>query len=157
MHEGGGRYDVEAVPVEFALQHEEYARGPGQRDESRTRRVRALLCTAPLHELQASRASRPPIFAKLDCYDLALGAIDFVVDKMGFDTGADPEAVVGHLFSEIVDWAPDESEDAVELAARTINEVLIRPQRGLYSEVDDATRRPFDFALLREEPAPEDQ
>lgn len=129
--------------------------GPGQRDESRTRRVRALLCTAPLHELQASRSSRPPIFAKLDCYDLALGAIDFVVDKMGFDTGADPEAVVGHLFSEIIDWAPQESEDAVEAAARAINEVLIRPQRGSYSEVDDPTRRPFDFALLREEPSPE--
>lgn len=128
---------------------------PAHRDDSRTRRVRALLCTAPLHELQTSRSSRAPIFAKLDCYDLALGAIDFVVDRMGFDTGADPEALVAHLFGEIVDWAPDESEDAVEAAARTINEILIRPQRGLYSEPDDPTRRPFDFALLREEPAPE--
>lgn len=127
----------------------------GLRDDSRMRRVRALLCTAPLHDLQMSRASRPAIFEKLDCYDLALGAIDFVVDRMGFDTGADPEAVVGHLFGEIIDWAPEETEDTIEAAARTINEVLIRPQRGLYSEPDDPTRRPFDFALLREEPSPE--
>lgn len=32
---------------------------------------------------------------------------------------------------------------------------LVRPQRGSYSAPDDPTRRPFDFALLREEPAPE--
>lgn len=128
---------------------------PGQRDESRTRRVRALLCTAPLHDLQANRANRGGVFPELDCFDLALGAIDFVVDHMGFDSGADPEAVVAHLFGEIVDWVADASEDDIEGAARTINEVLIRPQRGQYSEPDDPTRRPFDFALLREEPSPD--
>lgn len=126
---------------------------PGQRDDSRSRRVRALLCTAPLHELQATRANRGGIYPQIDCFDLALGAIDFVVDHMGFDTGADPEAVISHLFGEIVDWVPDASIDEVESAARAINEVLIRPQRGLYSEPDDPTRRPFDFALLREEPS----
>lgn len=128
---------------------------PGQRDESRSRRVRALLCTAPLHDLQATRANRGGIFPELDCFDLALGAIDFVVDHMGFDTGADPEEVVSHLFGEIVDWVPDATEDDAEAAARAINEVLIRPQQGLYSEPDDPTRRPFDFALLREEPSPD--
>lgn len=127
----------------------------GLRDASRTRRVRALLCTAPLHELQASRAQRGGIFTQLDCYDLALGAIDFVVDKMGFDTGAEPEQVVEHLFSEIIDWVPDGDPDDAEAAARAINEVLIRPQRGLYSDADDPTRRPFDFALLREAPVPD--
>jgi hypothetical protein len=126
---------------------------PGQRDQSRSRRVRALLCTAPLHELQATRPNRGGIFPSLDCFDLALGAIDFVVDHMGFDTGAEPEAVVAHLFGEIIDWVPDADEDDAEGAARAINEVLIRPQRGLYSEADDPTRRPFDFALLREEPS----
>ncbi|HEV8650492.1 MAG TPA: hypothetical protein VG276_14055 [Actinomycetes bacterium] len=146
-----GRH-VGAIPTTPATEPTSH---PGRRDESRTRRVRALLCTAPLHELQTARASRGGIFTRLDCYDLALGAIDFVVDHMGFDTGADPEAVVGHLFGEIVDWVPDAAEDEAEAAARAINEVLIRPQRGLYSEPDDATRRPFDFALLREEPAPE--
>jgi hypothetical protein len=125
----------------------------GQRDDSRSRRVRALLCTAPLHELQASRAMRGVLFPQLDCFDLALGAIDFVVDHMGFDTGADPEAVVTHLFGEIADWVPDADAEQAEAAARAINEVLIRPQSGSYSEPDDPTRRPFDFALLREEPS----
>jgi hypothetical protein len=128
---------------------------PGLRDESRARRVRALLCTAPLHELHAGRAQRGGIFPDLDCYDLALGAIDFVVDKMGFDTGADPEQVVFHIFDEICGWVPDADTDEAEAAARAINEVLIRPQRGSYSDADDPTRRPFDFALLREAPAPE--
>lgn len=125
----------------------------GQRDDSRSRRVRALLCTAPLHELQAGRAIRGGVFPQLDCFDLALGAIDFVVDHMGFDTGADPEAVVTHLFTEIADWAPDAEPEQAEAAARAINEVLIRPQSGSYSEPEDPTRRPFDFALLREEPS----
>lgn len=144
--------DVEGLDAEVGA--EPPAR-PGQRDESRSRRVRALLCTAPLHDLQATRANRGKIFPELDCFDLALGAIDFVVDHMGFDSGADPEAVVAHLFGEIVDWVPAASEDDVEAAARAINEVLIRPQRGQYSEPDDPTRRPFDFALLREEPSPD--
>lgn len=128
---------------------------PGLRDASRARRVRALLCTAPLHDLQAGRAQRGGIFPDLDCYDLALGALDFVVDKMGFDTGADPEQVVTHIFDEICDWVPDAGTDEAEAAARAINEALIRPQRGTYSDADDPTRRPFDFALLREAPAPE--
>jgi len=147
----GGRYEG----VSEAAVIENSAAGAGIRDESRTRRVRALLCTAPLHELQTNRKSRGGIFPDLDCYDLALGAIDFVVDKMGFDTGANPEEVVEHLFGEIVDWVPVAEADEAEAAARAINEVLIRPQRGSYSEPDDPTRRPFDFALLREAPAPE--
>ncbi len=154
-----GQVDLDGRPTDHELVTElaagHFDPAPGLRDESRSRRVRALLCTAPLHELQASRAQRGGIFPDLDCYDLALGAIDFVVDKMGFDTGADPEQVVIHIFDEICDWAPDADTDEAEAAARAINEVLIRPQRGTYSDADDPTRRPFDFALLREAPAPE--
>lgn len=133
---------VEPVPAEAVL-----------RDDSRTRRVRALLCTAPLHDLQSSRAARGGIFELLDCYDLALGAIDFVVDRMGFDTGADPVELMERLRAEVSVWAPEAGEDEVEGAARAVNEALLRPQRGSYSTPDDPTRRPFDFALLREEPA----
>lgn len=122
-------------------------------DSSRGRRVRALLCTEPLHDLQSSRNMRGGIFPLLDCYDLALAAIDFVVDAMGFDTGADPAAVADFLFAEVHRAAPEASDDEVDAAARVINETLIRPQRGAYS--DDEIRRPFDFQLLREEPAPD--
>lgn len=122
-------------------------------DGSRGRRVRALLCTEPLHDLQSSRNMRGGIFPLLNCYDLALSAIDFVVDAMGFDTGADPAAVADFLFAEVHRAAPDAADDEVEAAARVINETLIRPQRGAYN--DDETRRPFDFQLLREEPAPD--
>ncbi len=129
--------------------------GEAVRDESRSRRVRALLCTAPLHDLQASRSARGGIFERLDCYDLALGAIDFVVDRMGFDSGADPDELLDRLCAEAAIWAPDAPDGEIEAAARAINETLVRPQRGSYSLADDPTRRPFDFALLREEPAPE--
>lgn len=129
--------------------------GIPMRDESRSRRVRALLCTAPLHDLQANRAVRGGIFEALDCYDLALGAIDFVVDRMGFDTGADPDELIERLCAEVAIWAPNATHEQVDNAARVINEALVRPQRGSYSAPDDPTRRPFDFALLREEPAPE--
>lgn len=122
-------------------------------DPSRSRRVQALLCTEPLHDLQSSRNMRGGIFSLLDCYDVALAAIDFVVDAMGFDTGADPVDVVDFLVAEVRKAAPDATDVDVDAAAHVINETLIRPQRGSYS--DDEVRRPFDFQLLREEPAPD--
>ena len=96
---------------------------------------------------------RGGIFPALDCYDVALAAIDFVVDAMGFDTGADPADVADFLFSEVRRALPDATEDEIRAAARVINETLIRPQRAAYS--DEEVRRPFDFQLLREEPAAE--
>jgi hypothetical protein len=85
-------------------------------DPSRSRRVQALLCTAPLHELQSSRSMRGSIFRALDCYDLALAAIDDMVDQMGFDSGysrrirqlrVDPTDVVGSA-------QPEDSPDPEE-------------------------------------------
>lgn len=124
-------------------------------DPSRANRVRALICTEPLHDLQANRGRRGGVFARLDCYDIALATIDFVVDQMGFDSGAEPDAVLGYICDEISRSAPDAATEAVNEAAVAINEALIRPQRGTYQDAGDPTRRPFDFQLLREEPAPD--
>jgi hypothetical protein len=124
-------------------------------DPSRANRVRALICTEPLHDLQTNRGRRGPLFASLDCYDIALAVIDFVVDHMGFDSGAEPGAVLEFIATEISIQAPDFDADAVGEAAVVINETLIRPQRGSYQDAGDPTRRPFDFQLLREEPSPE--
>ena len=60
-------------------------------DPSRANRVRALICTEPLHDLQTNRGRRGPLFTSLDCYDIALAVIDFVVDHMGFDSGLSRE------------------------------------------------------------------
>ncbi len=124
-------------------------------DPSRANRVRALICTEPLHELQANRGRRGGIFAALDCYDIALATIDFVVDQMGFDSGAEPGAVVDFICAEVARFAPEAGAGEVDEAASAINEALIRPQRGSYQDAGDPTRRPFDFQLLHEEPAPE--
>ncbi len=124
-------------------------------DPSRANRVRALICTEPLHDLQANRGRRGPLFAVLDCYDIALATIDFVVDHMGFDSGAEPTAVLDFIGGEIANQAPGFDADAIGEAAVVINETLIRPQRGSYQDAGDPTRRPFDFQLLREEPSPE--
>lgn len=127
--------------------------GTEQPDPSRGNRVRALLCTEPLHELQTNRGRRGPLFAQLDCYDVALATIDFVVDHMGFDSGAEPQAVLDFIAAQITRLAPDADTSAVAEAAVVINETLVRPQRGSYQDADDPHRRPFDFQLLREEPA----
>ena len=142
----GGGLDLAREPVGGTF---------AQPDPSRANRVRALICTEPLHDLQANRGRRGRLFAALDCYDIALATIDFVVDHMGFDSGAEPGAVLEFITAEIARQAPSSKPDALSDAAVAINETLIRPQRGSYQDAGDPTRRPFDFQLLREEPSPE--
>jgi hypothetical protein len=113
-------------------------------------RVQALLCTAPLHELQASRNQRGGLWSDLDCYDVALETIDKVVDTMGFDVGCDQAELESHVAGFIARRTPDTDPDEVADVAHVIVELLIRPRRSAYT---DDRRRPFDFALLREHPA----
>jgi hypothetical protein len=117
-------------------------------DKSRVRRVQALLCTGPVHELQASRNQRGGVWSEIDCYDLVLEAIDTVVDRMGFDVGCDQADLEAHLSGYVSGVLPEAAEQAEDIA-HTVVEVLIRPRRGVYT---DDRRRPFDFALLREHP-----
>ena len=44
---------------------------------------------------------------KLDCYDIARATIDFVVDHMGFDSGAEPQAVLDFIAAQITRMGPD--------------------------------------------------
>jgi hypothetical protein len=121
-------------------------------DPSRVRRVQALLCTGPVHELQASRSQRGGIWSALDCYDLVLEALDTVVDKMGFDVGCDQDELERHLGDHITTLISEASDDDATDVAHTIVEQLIRPRQGVYT---DDRRRQFDFALLREHPGVE--
>ena len=57
-------------------------------DDSFVRRVRALLRTAPLHDLEVGKAQREGDWSPYDLRGLALAAIDTVIDHMGLEFGA---------------------------------------------------------------------
>lgn len=134
-------------------------------DEGLARRLKALACTAPLHDLDARKA-------KLDWADatvyqmaeIALHTIDQVTIAMDFDTGADHERVVRRLLPFIAAQAPERSTGEHTRVASWVLDNLInvgttdRGFRRVYGSVEeDGTyrRRAFDFKLLVELAAPD--
>ncbi|HJU24279.1 MAG TPA: hypothetical protein VJ891_17380 [Casimicrobiaceae bacterium] len=120
----------------------------GEADSTRERRVKALTCTRPLHELQTNRGLRG--WSQYDFYDLGLAAIDLVVDRMGFDTGISREDLDRELLDEVRRFAPEASEDELTRVASEIIETLVRPNIGEYTSAIDAMKRRHDFVLLTE-------
>ncbi|HJQ46333.1 MAG TPA: hypothetical protein VJ870_08420 [Amycolatopsis sp.] len=129
-------------------------------DEGLARRLKALACTAPLHDLDARKA-------KLDWADatvyqmaeIALHTIDQVTIAMDFDTGANHEDVVRRLQPFIAAQAPGRAAQEHLRVARWVLDNLInvgtadRGFRRVYGSVDDTgayRRRAFDFKLLVE-------
>ncbi|HVW45002.1 MAG TPA: hypothetical protein VHC18_27000 [Amycolatopsis sp.] len=135
--------------------------GPGGFvDEGLARRLKALACTAPLHDLDARKA-------KLDWADatvyqmaeIALHTIDQVTIAMDFDTGAGHEDVVRRLQPFIATQAPGRAVQEHLRVARWVLDNLInvgtadRGFRRVYGSVDATgayRRRAFDFKLLVE-------
>jgi len=134
-------------------------------DEGLARRLKALACTAPLHDLDARKA-------KLDWADatvyqmseIALHTIDQVTIAMDFDTGANHDDVVRRLQPFIAAQAPGRLAAEHERVARWVLDNLInvgtadRGFRRVYGSVDadgSYQRRAFDFKLLVEVAAPD--
>lgn len=134
-------------------------------DEGLARRLKALACTAPLHDLDARKA-------KLDWADatvyqmaeIALHTIDQVTIAMDFDTGAGHEDVVRRLQPFIAAQAPGRGAEEHQRVARWVLDNLInvgtadRGFRRVYGSVDSSgeyRRRAFDFKLLVELAAPD--
>lgn len=122
--------------------------GSSSLDPARERRVKALTCTEPLHDLQANRSRRN--WEAFDFYDLGLAAIDTVVDRMGFDTGISREELDKALRIEALRFAPTYTERKLAPVLTELVETLIRPNVGEYTGAIDEVRRRFDFALLTE-------
>ncbi|MGA6162259.1 hypothetical protein [Amycolatopsis magusensis] len=137
----------------------------GAADEGLTRRLKALACTAPLHDLDARKA-------KLDWADatvyqmaeIALHTIDQVTIAMDFDTGADHHQVAERLLPFIAAQAPDRPAAEHTRVARWVLDNLInvgttdRGFRRVYGSVaadGRYQRRAFDFKLLVELAAPD--
>lgn len=139
-------------------------RAASSADLGLTRRLKALACTVPLHELDARKGMLD--WADASVYqmgEIALHTIDQVTIAMDFDTGAAHDDVVGRVRPFIAAQAPDRGADEHERVARWVLEKMInvgtvdRVFRQIYGEIDAAgnyQRRLFDFKLLREVTGP---
>lgn len=125
-------------------------------------RVKALACTAPLHDLDGRKAQvQSADFTVYQMSELALHTIDAVTLAMDFDTGADPERVVGDVAAQAAQQAPDRPPPEHQKVARWVLENLInvgsadrgfRAVYGLTASDGGYRTYAFDFKLLEEVP-----
>ncbi|MGH3949172.1 MAG: hypothetical protein ACRDSE_08620, partial [Pseudonocardiaceae bacterium] len=134
-------------------------------DEGLARRLKALACTAPLHDLDARKSTLD--WADASVYqmaEIALHTIDQVTVAMDFDTGADHEQIVRRLQPFIAAQATSRTSAEHERVARWVLDNLInvgsveRGFRRVYGAVGrngEYQRRAFDFTLLIELAGPD--
>ncbi|MEU3558085.1 hypothetical protein [Streptomyces fragilis] len=132
-------------------------------DEGLARRLRALACTAPLHDLDARKANLSGEFSVYGMAEVALAAIDLVTLTMDFDTGADHEQIVTRLTPRVAAQAPRRPVAEHERVARWVLESLInvgsvdrgfRAVYGTFTADGVYVRRDYDFKLIEEVPGP---
>ncbi|MGA5062079.1 hypothetical protein ACPB99_32200 [Streptomyces pseudogriseolus] len=138
------------------------APGPAA-DEGLARRLRALACTAPLHDLDARKANLAGEYSVYGMAEIALAAIDLVTLNMDFDTGADHDQIVARLLPRVAAQAPDRPAAEHERVARWVLENLInvgsvdrgfRAVYGVFGPDGTYARRDYDFKLIEEVPGP---
>jgi hypothetical protein len=129
------------------------------------RRLKALACTAPLHDLDARKTRLD--WADATGYQMAeigLQAIDQVTLAMDFDHGADQSQVVRRLLPFIAAQTPGAPRAEHERVGHWVIENLInvgsldrgfQVDYGSYDEDGRYVRRRFDFKLLVELAAPD--
>jgi len=136
------------------------ALGPAA-DEGMARRLRALACTAPLHDLDSRKANLAGEYAVYGMAEVALAAIDLVTLQMDFDTGADRDQVLARLHPRVAAQAPDRPWREHERVARWVLESLInvgsvdrgfRAVYGTFTTAGEYVRRDYDFKLIEEVP-----
>lgn len=134
-------------------------------DEGFTRRLKALACTAPLHDLDSRKVMLEWVDAAVyQMAEIAMHIIDQVTLAMDFDSGADHRYVVNRVRPFVAAQAPQRKGDEHERVARWVLDNLInvgtidRGFRRIYGEVDVGGayhRRAFDFKLIVELAAPD--
>ncbi|EPH40195.1 hypothetical protein ABT390_06470 [Streptomyces aurantiacus] len=136
------------------------APGPAA-DEGLARRLRALACTAPLHDLDTRKANLAGEYSVYAMAEIALSAIDLVTLNMDFDTGADHEQIVARLLPRVAAQAPRRPAAEHERVARWVLENLInvgsvdrgfRAVYGTFGPDGTYVRRDYDFKLIEEVP-----
>ena len=134
-------------------------------DEGITRRLKALACTAPLHDLDARKHRLDRVDAtRYQMAEIALQAIDQVTLAMDFDHGADQAQVVKRLRPFVAAQVPGAPAGEHERVAQWVIENLInvgsldrgfQVDYGTFTEDGRYVRRRFDFKLLVEVAAPD--
>lgn len=124
--------------------------------------MKALACTAPLHDLDGRKSAvQAADFTVYQMSELALHAIDLVTLAMDFDAGASPERVVADLSTFAARQVPERPTGEHARVARWVLENLInvgsadrgfRAVYGLTGADGHYERRDFDFKLLEEVP-----
>ncbi|MFD8549713.1 hypothetical protein [Streptomyces sp. NPDC059649] len=136
------------------------APGPAA-DEGLARRLRALACTAPLHDLDARKANLAGEYGGYAMAEVALAVIDLVTLNMDFDTGADHEEIVAKVLPRVAAQAPGRPTAEHERVARWVLENLInvgsvdrgfRAVYGTFTTDGEYVRRDYDFKLVEEVP-----
>lgn len=129
-------------------------------DEGLARRLKALACTAPLHDLDA-RKSRLD-WAEAEIYqmaEIAFQVIDQVTLAMDFDHGAGPADVIARVGPFVAAQAPDRDRAEHERITQWVLDSLInagsidrgfRAAYGAFGRDGAYRRRSFDFKLLVE-------
>jgi hypothetical protein len=132
----------------------------GAGDEAVSRRLKALACTAPLHDLDARKSLLD--WAEAGTYqmaEVALQAIDQVTLAMDFDHGADQEQVVRQITPFVAAQAPQRSAAEHERVGHWVVDNLLnvgsvdrsfQVDYGTFGPDGRYVRRRFDFKLLVE-------
>ncbi|MFE0690288.1 hypothetical protein ACFV0Z_19315 [Streptomyces xiamenensis] len=153
---------VGSVTAAAGTTHATPAPGPAA-DEGLARRLRALACTAPLHDLDARKANLAGEYGTYAMAEVALAAIDLITLSMDFDTGADHEQVVLRLLPRVAAQAPRRAAAEHERVARWVLDNLInvgsvdrgfRAVYGTFGPDGAYVRRDYDFKLIEEVPGP---
>lgn len=133
-------------------------------DEGVARRMKALACTAPLHDLDARKGRLDWDATGYQMGEIGLQAIDQVTLAMDFDHGADHDEVVRRLLPFVAAQVPAAGRDEHARVAQWVIDNLVNVgsiDRGFAVEygTTDAEgrylRRRFDFKLLVEVAAPD--
>ncbi|BCL32055.1 hypothetical protein ACFFS2_22580 [Streptomyces aurantiacus] len=150
---------TDTVPPQFSSAQRP-AQGPAA-DEGLARRLRALACTAPLHDLDVRKANLAGEYSVYGMAEVALAAIDLITLNMDFDTGADHDQIVARLIPRIAAQAPRRPVAEHERVARWVLENLInvgsvdrgfRAVYGTFAPDGSYVRRDYDFKLIEEVP-----
>ena len=137
----------------------------GVSDDGAARRLKALACTAPLHDLDGRKGLLD--WADASVYQMAeigLQVIDQVTLAMDFDHGADQDEVVRRIVPLIAAQGPGRSAAEHERVGHWVVESLLnvgsvdrgfQVEYGSFEPDGGYVRRRFDFKLLVELVAPD--
>jgi len=133
-------------------------------DPGLTRRLKALACTAPLHDLDARKVMLDWLSpGDYQMSEIALRIIDLVTIAMDFDQGGGHDDVIARVLPFVTSQAAHRPLPEHERVARWVLERLInvgtidRTFQQVYGVIDldgDYHRLPFNFKIVKEVPGP---